>query len=90
MSPADDPDALTVIENRRDRQLACTSRGWLRMPGRCAAHGPRGTSEGRRWVAHYQGAINEQAVTIDPGGCAAAGSEHSVIAKFGMTFLFLR
>ena len=41
-------------------------------------------------MAHYQGAINEQAVTIDPGGCAAAGSEHSVIAKFGMTFLFLR
>jgi hypothetical protein len=41
-------------------------------------------------VAHYQGAINEQALTIDRGGCAAARSEHSVIATFGMTFLFLR
>jgi hypothetical protein len=41
-------------------------------------------------VAHYQDAINERAVTIDRGGCAAARSEHSVIATFGMTFLFLR
>jgi hypothetical protein len=41
-------------------------------------------------VAHYQDAINERAVTIDRGGCVAARSEHSVIAMFGMTFLFLR
>ncbi|MCW2911163.1 MAG: hypothetical protein JWL68_5952, partial [Actinomycetia bacterium] len=30
-----------------------------------------------------------RAVTIDHGGCAPARSEHSVIATFGMTFLFL-
>jgi hypothetical protein len=40
-------------------------------------------------VAHYQDAINVRPVTIDHGGCAPARSEHSVIATFGMTFLFL-
>jgi hypothetical protein len=40
-----------------------------------------------RRVAHYQGAVNWRAMTIDRGGFAAARSEHSVMARFGMTFL---
>jgi hypothetical protein len=31
--------------------LPVLSRRWLRMLERCASHGPRGTSEGRRWTA---------------------------------------
>jgi hypothetical protein len=34
-------------------------------------------------VAGYQDAINQRAVTIDRGGCAAVRSKHSVIARLG-------
>jgi hypothetical protein len=41
----------------------------------------------RRSHGALSSAINQQAVTIDRGGCAAARSEHSVAATFRMTFL---
>jgi hypothetical protein len=62
----------------------------LAAPGPCGRAAARGSSQGWRRVAHCQDAINERAVTIDGGGCAPPRSEHSVIATFGMTFLFLR
>jgi hypothetical protein len=38
-------------------------------------------------VAGYQEAINDRVTTIDPGGCAPARSDHSVVPIFQKSIL---